>query len=139
MHISQVIYNACLSFEAVAFERNVGFHLQIHENLWANIIKEDMERISYILIDNAIKYCDEKGSVHIRLLPHGGASALTISNAFISQIFDAERNFDRFYKTSDKPNSFGLGLSICAEICNQYHIKMETAQDGKKVSITLHF
>lgn len=73
-----------------------------------------------ILLDNAAKYCDEKGKVAVRLSSGGRQIRLQVINDYKNASdCDFTQVFERFYRadkarTSD--GSYGLGLSIAKSI-----------------------
>ena len=81
---------------------------------------------SAILIENALKYVDEKGVVTITLRANDRKSILEISNTgtAISKE-DIPHIFDRFYRTDKARTSgaggYGLGLAIAREIAREHN------------------
>jgi len=77
-----------------------------------------------ILMDNAVKYCDENGNIRVSL--YGGKHpVLTIDNTYSAVgSIDLTRLFDRFYR-ADKARTygsgFGIGLSIAKSIVEKHH------------------
>ena len=75
-----------------------------------------------ILLDNAVKYSPEGGTISVRLEKEGRALKLTVSNTTAQPV---ERDkldhlFDRFYRMdqsrSASTGGYGLGLSIAQSI-----------------------
>ena len=137
--ISQITENIALSFETVAFENGKILNYEVEHDLSVAILREDFERLCYLLIDNAIKYCDDKGVIELKMKRVKGELSLTISNDFKSQSFDEVQNFERFHKNNNDDNSFGLGLPMCKEICNTYNIKLQVKQYDLKIMFHLRF
>ncbi|SMQ86866.1 Signal transduction histidine kinase [Bacillus sp. OV166] len=88
--------------------------------------EEQLRRIGVILIENAIRYTNEKGKVTIKLQKDKGQIIFIVSDTGIG-IPPEEQNkiFDRFYRV-DKHRSrlsggTGLGLSIATEIVKKYN------------------
>lgn len=77
-----------------------------------------------ILMDNAVKYCDEGGNIYVTL--YGGRHpVLTVDNTYSSVgLVELNRLFDRFYR-ADKARTygsgFGVGLSIAKAIVEKHH------------------
>ena len=99
----------------------------IKENIEPNMIisgkKDKLERALINLVDNAIKYTPEKGTVTISLQKSRGQAQFKIKDtgAGISEK-DLSHIFDRFYRGSktDKTFGSGLGLSITHAIINAH-------------------
>lgn len=76
-----------------------------------------------ILLDNAIKYCDENGFIDIRLGKKRNLSFFIENTCSDSDNIELEKVFDRFYR-SDKARTynggFGIGLSIAKAIVQQH-------------------
>ncbi len=101
--------------------------------------------IFYNLTDNAVKYTEAKGKVHVDLreVPEGIAWSVEDNGIGIAKE-DQERIFERFYRV-DKSHSretggTGLGLSIVkhAAMVHQAKIRLES-EKGKGTKITVLF
>ena len=97
------------------------------EMLYAS--KNEFNEIVRNLIDNAIKYNKENGSIEL-ILKDG---VLTVSDTGIGiKDEDKSRIFERFYRVdkgrSKKSGGTGLGLAIVKHIClnNNYRIELES-------------
>ena len=91
--------------------------------------KNEFNEIVRNLIDNAIKYNKENGSIEL-ILKDG---VLTVSDTGIGiKDEDKSRIFERFYRVdkgrSKKSGGTGLGLAIIKHIClnNNYRIELES-------------
>jgi signal transduction histidine kinase len=79
-----------------------------------------VRELESILLDNAVKYCDEGGSILLRLQHAGGGAVLSVSNDYAAgEGVNYERFFERFYQEDQSHNSekagFGIGLSMAQE------------------------
>lgn len=81
--------------------------------------RQDVEKLMDILFDNAIKYCDEGGTITVALR-NRRRPLLTVENTYRSaQKVETDKLFDRFYRgdRSRTPSGgFGIGLSIAKAI-----------------------
>ncbi len=98
-----------------------------------------------ILLDNAMKYSDEKGRVTVALERQRSRIRLSVFNTteHISREQTAHL-FDRFYRTDDSRNSaaggYGLGLSIAAAAAASHRGKIiAETEDEKSLQITVFF
>ena len=83
-----------------------------------------VRRLVSILLDNAVKYCDEGGGIRLELRQRRHP-VLTVENSYAEvDALELDRLFDRFYR-ADKARtfsgSFGVGLSIARSIVRNHH------------------
>ena len=67
LNLSDITTQACLTFDAVAFEAGVMMNDDIEQNLAINGDNTQITRLVKILIDNAIKYAGVNGTVDVGL------------------------------------------------------------------------
>ena len=94
-----------------------------------------------ILMDNAIKYCDQGGEISVTLR-RSRRVILTVENTYIAvDEIELSRLFDRFYR-ADKSRKFtggyGIGLSMAKAIAEKHKgeitsYKKDNTQIGFKV------
>ena len=115
--------------------------LTYHQPQGKVIISADMHRIKQLLLnllDNAIKYTEQRGSIILGLKTEGDEAVLTVSDSGrgippedLPHIFD--RFFRRSAKTSDRSASgFGLGLSIVKWIVDSHAGKIVAQSEPGK-------
>jgi heavy metal sensor kinase len=104
---------------------------------------EALRRLFFILIDNAIKYTPEEGTVHLRVEAGNGTATIKITDSGIGIAEpDQLHIFDRFWR-ADKVRSrgmggAGLGLPIARWIVNQHAGSIEVqSQLGKGSTFTV--
>jgi two-component system, OmpR family, sensor histidine kinase TctE len=118
-----------LSLEAGAPVRVMGNPVMLRE-LIAN------------LVDNAIAYAGEAGTVTVRARAAGKAELEVEDSGPGIPIEERERVFDRFYRVagSNTPGS-GLGLSIAADICKSHDasISLLTPASGRGLCVHVEF
>ena len=76
-----------------------------------------------ILLDNAVKYCDSDGDIHVEMSKKR-YPFITVENTYADvDNVELDKLFDRFYR-ADKARTynggFGIGLSIAKEIVNKH-------------------
>lgn len=125
--LTDAINNIALAFDAVCFENNIEYVTKIDDNIHLNGNKKDVEKITKILIDNAVKYVDQKGIINVTLLKDKTGTYLSVYNSGCT-VKDDERNkiFNRFYRDEvsrdgETKEGSGLGLAILKEICDKYN------------------
>ncbi|KAI7282652.1 hypothetical protein KC345_g3348 [Hortaea werneckii] len=128
-NMSDAVENIILTMEAVIFEKNISFGYDIQPELTVIGNSEQIKQVVMILLDNAVKYTNPKGAVHISLKKQNNDVLLSVSNT--GEGIAAEhltRIFDRFYRTDSsrarKQGGYGLGLAIAKSIVDQHKGKI---------------
>lgn len=107
--------------------------------------KEMMEELVYNLCDNAIRYNNEDGTVHVSVKQIEDAIILSVKDTGIGIPKDhQERVFERFYRVdksrSKSTGGTGLGLAIVKHIVVQSNAKIELySEQGKGTEIRVIF
>jgi signal transduction histidine kinase len=96
-----------------------------------------LPRLVSILVDNAIRYGNERGTVQVRVRPTDGAAVLEVEDDGIGiPEHERARIFDRFFRGDaariQRPDGSGLGLAIAAWIVRQHQgtIAVNAGQHG---------
>ena len=106
--------------------------------------KEMMEELLYNLCDNAIRYNNENGTVHVSVNNLDGKAVLIVKDTGIGISKEhQERIFERFYRVdksrSKSTGGTGLGLAIVKHIVAQSDAVMELTskpKEGTEVKIS---
>lgn len=124
-NLSEEIENSLLSMEAVVFEKNIVLNTNIQEDIILKGNKEEIHEVFIILMDNALKYVNENGSIDVNLSKNTSEITLSVRNSGVgieSQYLN--RIFDRFFRTDSsrtrETGGYGLGLSIAKAITEQH-------------------
>ncbi|MBO4926550.1 MAG: HAMP domain-containing histidine kinase [Clostridia bacterium] len=109
-------------------------------------VRADADQIQQVLInllDNAVKFTPEGGTITLSAEDRGGCVAFRVKDTGIGiSDEDAPHVFDRFYK-ADKAhtvgNGTGLGLAICYRIMERHgqSIRLVGSKGGAEFEITL--
>lgn len=96
-----------------------------------------------LLVDNAVKYSSEKGTIKVALQQKGRHYYLTVWNT-VEEIQKGNLDilFERFYRLDSSRNSktggSGIGLSIVKSIAEAHRGKVQAkSEDGKSLEITV--
>lgn len=129
---------------SLAAERSI--ELTSHISTDSSVVLGDGEalrRLVFILIDNAIKYNTEGGSVQVVVSSDGGHAVCTVSDSGIGIAPEDQKHiFDRFWR-ADKVRSrgaggAGLGLSIARWIVERHRGTIEVSSEaGKGTTLTV--
>lgn len=124
-NISEVVENVLLTMEAVVFENNINLDYNIEPNLKMHGNSEQLQQVTMILLDNALKYTNAEGNVGIILKKQHNSIFLSVTNTG-EGIPEEHLNkiFDRFYRVDKsrarKSGGYGLGLAIAKAIVEQH-------------------
>ena len=120
VNLTTIVESVTLETEALAFEKNVHLETEIAQDAFVNGRKDDLEKLTYILMDNAMKYTEPKGRIDVKLIKERHRVTLKVKNTGEGIPQDViPKLFDRFYRVDEAhstPGSFGLGLSIAKAI-----------------------
>ncbi|MBQ7689278.1 MAG: HAMP domain-containing histidine kinase [Clostridia bacterium] len=140
--LTELVTRVALQFEPVAFEKGVLLEYKLEENVHVLADPTSVNQIIHILIDNAVKYAGEKGSVCVTLKRRQNFVLLGTHNSG-SPIppEDLPHIFERFYR-SDKARTsgggYGLGLAICKTLVEQQKAEISvtsTAEAGTDFTV----
>jgi len=118
-----------------------------HDNIQTAMVKGDRDRLYQLffnLIDNAVKYTPEGGTITVSLDIDRGSAIVAVRDTGPGiPTIDLLRVFDRFFRVdrdrSRKTGGSGLGLAICKMIAetHQGHIKADS-KPGEGAVFTVH-
>ena len=114
--LSEVVYQATLPFESLAFEQGIRYTADIQEDCTLRGDPDRMRQVAGILLDNAFKYSHPGGEVSLLLRREGHRILLEVYNTGDGIApEDMPHIFERFYrcdKARTGNGSYGLGLAI---------------------------
>ena len=118
--LSQLVDKVILGTEALAFENNVECIADIAPRTMVLADPDGMEKVVYILMENALKYTPSGEKIFIKTYVDSHKVVLVIRNTGVAcPKEDIPFLFDRFYrgdKAHPSTDNFGLGLSIAQAI-----------------------
>ncbi len=135
---NEIVNNAVLSLEAVAFEKSLAIDSHFENMPLVTGNKEQLVQVMMILLDNAIKYATPDTTIDVYVKRSGKSVLLSVVNTGCG-IPDThiEKIFDRFYRVDEsrvrETGGYGLGLSIAKNIVHQHGGKIyaKNTDDGK--------
>lgn len=120
----ELILNVAAQFEMKFTDKNINFELDLPQrNIFCVIDYDAIYRVIYNLLDNAVKFTDNGGSITVSVKIKSGKILTFVKNTGIG-ISESEIPFvfDKFFKSdrsrSENKKSFGLGLFLCRYIIN---------------------
>ena len=140
INLSEVLLSRMLSFEALAFEKGIKLDYDIADNLKILGHEGNVKQLLSILLDNAMKYCGEKGSVYLKAYCVKEKTFILIQNSGEPiDKDDLKHIFERFYRT-DKSRArteggYGLGLAIAKTIVESMHGRISVFSDKENGTV----
>ena len=138
--LSAVMQNLAGDFRTVAEQQGKAFETDIAPEVSVSGNEKTLKELISILLDNAVKYCDEGGSIRAGLKQQKHSVCLTVSNSH-AEPTDCTRFFDRFYRADTSHNSeksgYGIGLSMAETIVRLHKGKITAQQKEQRVSFTV--
>lgn len=123
--LSELTENITDMFNENAKLKSVYIEKDIEQNIACVVNKELFSRLISILMDNAVKYSNQNGTIHVMLSKNEKHIQLEISNTcdHLPQC-PANRLFDRFYRSdsarTQKNGGYGIGLSAAESIVRMH-------------------
>ena len=115
--LSDAVWEAAEPFSALAQARGKHYSQSIEENITVTGDRATAQQIVSILLENAVKYTDDGGSIALTLTRSGKRALLAVANTCSAEtVGDVSHLFDRFYRGdtahSGQVEGTGVGLSI---------------------------
>jgi heavy metal sensor kinase len=125
VELQELLQEICEQMKVVADDRSVGLQTASMELVSIQGDREHLRRLLLNLVDNAIKYTPEGGSVTLSLQSEGKWATVRISDTGIGLSKDEqERIFTRFYRAvearTQREGGAGLGLCIALSIAEAH-------------------
>ena len=140
--VSEMAVTAALRFEPVVFESGRRLLYTIDEGLQVSGDRDALERLTGILLDNAVKYAPQGTDIRLTLTHQDRTACLTVENGgdpIPPEV--AAHLFDRFYRadSSRTGTGFGLGLAIARAIVQNHrgNIICRSQEGLNRFSVTL--
>jgi len=130
VNISDVAGELLPAYTEDAQARNLRFTVQIEPDIVIQTNKDSFRQMLTVLLDNAIKYTPDGGSVRLSLARDGRHIQIIEENTCDPSLEpDPERLFERFYRgdaarTQKESSGYGIGLSAARAICENFGGKL---------------
>ncbi len=145
INLNRVIYEVCAAFRVRAEKSNIQIQIEGGENLPPIAgVEEQIRRMVYNLVDNAIKYTPNGGWIKVRLYQQKANGALVLEvedNGFGIPPNYLPHIFERFYRAeATRPRygtsrGSGLGLAIVKAIVDAHGGKITAQSEVGKGSL----
>lgn len=142
--LSNIATEVILTMEGVAFEKLVIISEEIEDDICVQGNYDEIKSLFVILLDNAIKYCNDQGNIYISLKKDNNTGSFVISNTGeVIKDEDCQLVFERFYRANKererKTSSFGLGLSIGKAICDKHGFTIKAYPENDMTNFKVTF
>lgn len=134
---SEMVRRIAIGFEQKLLERKIEITLELPDHQSISADHDAIFQVAYNLIDNAVKFTPEGGSIAICITTKGSSLQFNIVNTGLGIApEDIKHIFDRFYKGDRSRNtrvsSSGLGLYIVKTIIGRHGGDIFARSDDEK-------
>ena len=144
INLSDTVWSCILPFESVAFEHGKTIDSNIDNGIVVKGEAGKLTQLIGILVDNAIKYANDRGLITVTLSQTPEKIKLSVNNTGEPIPEDQLGHiFERFYRVDKsrarEQGGYGLGLSIAESIVASHHAKIfvaSTAENGTTFTVT---
>ena len=136
--LSEIVTNSAESFRVPAESKGIAIETDIAPDIAVMGDLEDIVRVTGILLDNAIKYTDDRKLLSVKLFTRSKKAVLKISNSCAG--LDREsvpKFFDRFYRgdssRSSQTGGYGIGLSMALMIIKNHKGRLTASYSDDEI------
>ena len=140
--MSEEVNKVIKDFKAVVDTQGKKLEYTVAENIHVKADEKGIHELTNILVDNAVKYCDEEGTIKVTLSQKGKTTYLAVSNDYKEGTgIDCKRFFDRFYREDQSHNSekqgYGIGLSMADSLVRMFKGKINVSYKKPVITFTV--
>ena len=142
LSLSELAEETAQSFQALALSKDKSFNASVAPDLNVTGDEKALARLVSILLDNAMKYSPEGGTVDLRLDQVGRNARLVVKNSTQPMAKgNADRLLERFARGDGSRHSesggFGLGLAIAKAVTEAHRGRIHAeSEDGASLTVT---
>ena len=156
--IAAAVSETADSFAPVAASDGKKLEKEIPDSLVIKSSDSSMRQLTSLLVDNAIKYCDDGGTIKVELARSRRGAVLTVSNDYAEGAnVDYTRFFERFYRQDEAhtilagtvagssegssgertgKSGYGIGLSIAESLVKSMKGSIDVSWDKGRILFT---
>lgn len=142
--LSDVVKNSVENFRASIDVGHKTLACDIDSDINYYGDQEMIKVLTDVLIDNAVKYSNDGGTIHVSLKADYNNCIFTVYNT--AEYIDVDKLdmiFERFYRLDESRNSgmggHGIGMSAAKAIVTAHGGTISAESDGKSMTITVSF
>lgn len=137
--LSDALWEISEPFVSLAQAKGKTYTQDIADGLTVTGDRAAIQQMLSILLDNALKYSPDGGSISLTARRSGKKAEITVSNTVDgAQCTDTARLFDRFYRAdeshSNTVSGTGIGLSIAKATAGAHGGKISAKQTGNTIT-----
>jgi signal transduction histidine kinase len=138
--VSALLESAASMYVELAAKRNIDVSFSIPKN--DVIVNGDPDRIKQVfinIIDNAVKYTEEKGQVLIQQIAEESCVRITVKDTGVGiPAQDVDHVKEKFYKANNSVRGSGIGLAVADEIIKQHQgLLFVESTEGVGTTVTI--
>ena len=144
LNVSDIAQSTIHSFRMLAEEQNKTLDVEIEPSVMITTDGKCFLELINILLDNAVKYCDNGGNIQASLHRKRNEKqvVLSVSNDYAEgEHVDYTKFFERFYRNDQSHNSekagYGIGLSMAKEIIELLKGKLQVSWKEGRIIFTV--
>lgn len=133
--LSSAINDSVSEFTELASMYGKNLTADIEKDIKYHGVESEVRQLTAILLDNAVKYCDDGGNIKAVLSQKKHPTLIVTNSCKNVDSIKLDRLFDRFYREDTARTAgsgFGIGLSIAQSITERHkgNIKAIKTDDG---------
>lgn len=138
--LSATLASVADSFEVVAQSEGKSIERDLPDGITVVGDEKMLRKLAGVLIDNALKYSDDGGTVGVALSRRRRSVSLSVTNTVATtEGMDVSRWFDRFYQEdsarSHGREGFGIGLSVAQAVVAAHGGQIRPVVQGRTVEL----
>lgn len=124
------------TYNEIIVERNLRLDCDLSVKLRIKASREYMQQLAHVLLDNAMQYADEGGTICLRMEKRRKHARILLENS-VTALPDCppEALFDRFYRgdaaRTQSSGGCGVGLSAAQAICEMHRGRISAEYAGE--------
>lgn len=143
-NFSDVILETVFSFQTIEEVRHKQIEINIHRNIIVNGNKKYLKKCIELLMDNSIKYSDDRGNIVVSLDSICGDIRFSIKNSCnLDALGNLDLLFQPFYRRSCQLSNngcnFGMGLAVVKKIVNAHNAQIFASGEGDFIEFVILF
>lgn len=140
--LSDALWEISEPFGSLAQAKGKAYTQDIADGLTVTGDRTAIQQMVSILLDNALKYSPDGGSISLTARRSGKKAEITVSNTVdAARPIDTTRLFDRFYRADESHSGTvsgtGIGLSIVKATVEAHDGTISAKQEGRTLLFTV--
>lgn len=142
--LSAIAEKVSQNFSSIMKSKKLSFESNIRPHIYVSAEEKSLRELVNIFLDNAQKYCDQRGKVSLNLHKNrlNTYGILTISNTYKNgKNVNYNNFFERFYREDKSHNNqksgFGIGLSMAQDLVHAFKGRIKVSYRGDTISFII--